>query len=53
MKHDFTMFGVGLIIGNVGLSLFWQTTTILNAVTIGIGLLIIVGSRYGLFGRRA
>ncbi len=51
MKCDFTMFGVGFLIGNLGASLVLQTTTIDNAVTIGIGLLLIVGSRYGLFGR--
>ncbi len=51
MKRDYTMLGVGFISGNVVYSIAASTTTFGNVAVIVVSLLMIVGSRYGLFGK--
>lgn len=52
MNRDFTMLGAGLISGHLLFSLATQTTSIGSLVVAVIGLVLVVGSRKGLFGMK-
>ena len=51
MKRDFSLTGAGWITGVLISGLMAHNIAIQEAVLIGIGLAMIIGSRFGLFGK--